>query len=248
MRPWGRVIRVAKRNLLEHPKFAHFKMISGLPKSVALGYLECLWQFTGRYTPQGNIGKYTDAQIEAWVEWQGEPGELIRLLVEAVFLEPNDEYRLLVHDWADHVDNTTKIALKRAGLGLVVSTVSQQGCNGVSTVLRPPDPEPEPEPDPEPRQTRAGERARDDQMCPPTMKEVREYMKERNWVNPAKESEAFIAHYGKTGWKSGRSQVTDWKAAVISWESIDPSRVKPPPKEESELPESVKRIVAGRGW
>lgn len=224
---------MAKRNLLEHPKFAHFKMLSGLPKSVALGYLECLWQFCGRYTPQGNIGKYTDGQIEAWVEWNGKPGELISLLLETGFLDADETYRLLVHDWADHVDNTTKTNLKRSNLGLIVSTVSQQGCNRVTTVLTPPEPEPEPEPvpDPEPEpepalSARAGNRESFVRDNPPTVEQVAEYMKSRNWAKPAKEAEAFVAFYGQSGWKAGRSLMTDWKAAVISWESREPTRVK----------------------
>ncbi len=138
---------MAKRGVLEHPKFSRLKTLLCVNKSTALGYLECLWQFTGRFTPQGNIGKYTDADIEAWLEWGGEEGKLIESLVVSGWVETDQMHRLLIHDWHEHADNTTKISLKRNGQEfLTCKKLSQQCLNSVSTVLQPPEPIPEPEP------------------------------------------------------------------------------------------------------
>ena len=140
---------MAKRGVIDHPKFARLKSRLGLSKYAALGVLEALWQMAGRYTPQGNIGKYDDADIEAWLEWDGKPGELVAALIECGWLNVNKAHRLIIHDWHDHIDNTTSTALKRSGLKPVtcpnnVSTVSQHH----GDMLTPPEPEPEPEPEP----------------------------------------------------------------------------------------------------
>ena len=74
---------MALRAVTDHPKFAEAKAILHQPKGAMLGWLEAIWHFTGKFAPQGNIGKYPDQTIEAWVEWDGEPGELIAGLVKS---------------------------------------------------------------------------------------------------------------------------------------------------------------------
>jgi len=164
---------VALRAVPDHPKFANLKSILGQPKGAVLGWLEAVWHFTGRFTPQGNIGKYSDESIEAWVEWNCKPGELIAGMVRAGWLDEDANYRLLVHDWAQHADKATKNALSRAkqtfcvpGVGTPcpnAGTVSvqvseiQEKPTEPSMMYEPPVPEPvhaetrpEPEPEPEP--------------------------------------------------------------------------------------------------
>lgn len=52
---------------------------------------------------------------------------------------------------------------------------------------------------------------------PPSLKEVKEYCKERNnQVNPQK----WMNHYESNGWMVGRNKMKDWKAAVRTWEQI----------------------------
>ena len=52
----------------------------------------------------------------------------------------------------------------------------------------------------------------------PTVEEVREYCYEReNNVDP----EHFVAYYESNGWKVGKNNMKDWKAAVRSWEQRD---------------------------
>jgi hypothetical protein len=140
---------MALRAVPEHPKFAQLKTRLGVGKAVALGYLECIWHFAGRFTPQGDIGKYEDAAIEAWVEWDGEAGALIQALVDTRWLDWDDTYRILVHDWAQHADKATKQALGRSKLGFCVPSVHTPGAH-VFQPYSPPVPVPEPVPVPVP--------------------------------------------------------------------------------------------------
>ena len=107
---------MALRSVPNHPKFAQLKRLLGLPKGATLGWLEAVWHFTGQYAQQGNIGKFTDAEIEAWVEWDGEPGALITALVASHWLDIHPEHRLIVHDWHEHADQATKKAIGKKKL------------------------------------------------------------------------------------------------------------------------------------
>ena len=50
----------------------------------------------------------------------------------------------------------------------------------------------------------------------PTVSEVRAYCEERkNGIDP----EAFVAFYESKGWMVGKNRMTDWKAAVHTWEA-----------------------------
>lgn len=104
------------RAVPDHPKFAELKALLKLPKGAAAGFLEMMWHFAGRFTPQGNIGKYSDAAIEAWVEWNGEPGALIAALEKAHWLDRHPVHGLVVHDFHDHADDATRLSLKRKRL------------------------------------------------------------------------------------------------------------------------------------
>lgn len=90
---------MALRAVPDHPKFADLKARLQAGRAVTLGYLEATWHFCGRFTPQGNIGKYTDSQIEAWLEWDGEPGALIRAMVDSGWLQNDPVHRLFAPNW-----------------------------------------------------------------------------------------------------------------------------------------------------
>jgi hypothetical protein len=138
---------MALRAVPDHPKFAQLKVILGQPKGPVAGWLEMMWHFTGRFTPQGNIGKYTDTAIEAWVEWNGEPGALIAALVKSGWIDHDPVHRLLVHDWAQHADKATKNALMRAKMAFCSPGVRTPYPETASP-YRLPVPEPVPEPEP----------------------------------------------------------------------------------------------------
>jgi len=52
-------------------------------------------------------------------------------------------------------------------------------------------------------------------FTPPTLEEVKNYCKERN--NNV-DAERFIDYYTSNGWKVGKNNMKDWKAAIRTWE------------------------------
>jgi hypothetical protein len=104
---------MALRGVLDHPKFGALKSLLKLSKFATLGLLESLWQFTARYAPAGNIGKYTDSEIAIWLEWPGDATALISALIAARWLDIDDQFRLIVHDWPDSADEAVHGQLAR---------------------------------------------------------------------------------------------------------------------------------------
>lgn len=95
-----------KRGAPDHPKTKALAKRLGLRRWQVVGVLECLWHFTAAFAKRGDIGKWTDCEIAAALEWEGNCTELIQALVDTHWLDRCDEFRLLVHDWTDHADQT----------------------------------------------------------------------------------------------------------------------------------------------
>src|SRR4051812_14365631 len=93
-----------KRAAVDHPKLQRLQRRLKLPRFQAMGLMEALWHFTGRYAPEGDIGRWADEEIAAWVEWPGEPEDLVETLVVCGWLDRDPKRRLLVHDWPEHAD------------------------------------------------------------------------------------------------------------------------------------------------
>ena len=102
-----------KRNTLEHPKVRRLARALGVERWGAIGVLESLWCWTGRYCPNGAIGTFDDEELADAIGWNRDAGELVRALVATGWLDEHAEYRLLIHDWADHADDATRKALER---------------------------------------------------------------------------------------------------------------------------------------
>lgn len=97
-----------KLGATESIKFKKLKMRLKLSHWQAVGLLESLWMFTSRNSPLGDIGKHSDEDIAAAIEWPEEPSSLILALVDCRWLDASEEHRLVVHDWADHMPNWLK--------------------------------------------------------------------------------------------------------------------------------------------
>src|SRR5262245_13069098 len=76
-----------KRGTIDHPKTLRLMQELRIGRATALGHLEALWHFTARYAPQGDIGKWSDADIAIGCFWDGEPAEFIRALCAAGWLD-----------------------------------------------------------------------------------------------------------------------------------------------------------------
>jgi hypothetical protein len=81
----------------------------------ATGLLETLWQKTIKNAPAGDIGKLSDEDIVALIDWRGETSELIETLIEFGWLDRDPEYRLIVHDWSQHAPNFLKANFAKHG-------------------------------------------------------------------------------------------------------------------------------------
>lgn len=113
-----------KRQAHSSPKLAALTARLGLRKYQAVGLLEALWHFTATQAQRGDIGKWTDAQIAAAVDWEREPSELIQSLVDAGWIDRCLKHRLLIHDWADHADQTVQRSPIVREHGFAVRSVS----------------------------------------------------------------------------------------------------------------------------
>jgi hypothetical protein len=111
---------------LDHPKTIDLADELGILVPQAIGHLELLWAFTGRKTPQGNIGRWSDAVIAHAAQWPGKSSDFVVALVRVGFLDKDDEHRLIVHDWHEHMPRWVKAKLKREGK-TVVGTVEDTG-------------------------------------------------------------------------------------------------------------------------
>ena len=83
-------------------KFRTLKRRLGEPTYVVVGVLESLWLFTASNAKLGDVGRFTDEEIAAWIDWIGDCDELVEALVACGWLRESEEHRLVVTDWHEH--------------------------------------------------------------------------------------------------------------------------------------------------
>lgn len=186
-----------KRGTPEHPKVMMLASRLGIPLYAAVGILETLWHFTARYTPRGDIGRYSNEIIARKIDWTGKSQDLIDALVKERLLDEVEPYRLVVHDWSDHSDDSCDKYLAVHGMTYYDGSKPRRGkkigkAGKVRTSLdksrlssdlsgkvrkspeksRLSEPEPEPEPESEPHsEEEAAERVRNGDSAHRIMKE-----------------------------------------------------------------------------
>ena len=155
-----------KRGTIQHPKTLALARELNCEILLAVGVLESLWHWCATYAPQGDIGKYPDEMIAEGICWRKSPEKLIESLKKAGWLDANDKFRIVVHDWPDHCEEAVRKKLSRQGLTFWngetqsrqkatpcrdgVETASRQCRDGVSPHARGPTPTPTPTPMPTP--------------------------------------------------------------------------------------------------
>lgn len=112
----GKKRRTMKRGTPDHPKVLTLANRLGIKKYAAVGLLETLWHFTARYAPRGDVGRFSDGIIATSLDWGGNIPELIEALVKERWLDQNNEYRLMIHDWSEHADDTCDKYLANHGM------------------------------------------------------------------------------------------------------------------------------------
>ena len=98
-------------------KFAMLKARLGLRTYEVKGLLQALWDMTTENAPLGDIGRFTDEEIAAGIEWPLERAEeLVQALVYTHWLDEHDGHRLVVHDWHEHCEEWLRKRLERMGI------------------------------------------------------------------------------------------------------------------------------------
>ncbi|MCR9294418.1 MAG: hypothetical protein NXI32_17000 [bacterium] len=82
------------------------------PLCHVVGYLESLWLFAQINARDGDLSKFTALELAGWIEYPGDPSELIEALVETRWLDRETSEsgveRLSIHDWEQHCPNWLK--------------------------------------------------------------------------------------------------------------------------------------------
>lgn len=105
------------QELRNHPKTRKAARLAGITRRDLVGALHFLWWWALDYAQSGDLTSFDTAELEAEMEWEGEPGGLLRALTECGqgggpgFLERKTDGHLLIHDWWDYAG---KLIEKRA--------------------------------------------------------------------------------------------------------------------------------------
>jgi hypothetical protein len=113
-----------KRGTPDHRKMKDLARRLKIPLPYAVGIMEMLWHQVSKYAIQGDVGKWPDEAIAEAVHWKGDTDKLVNALVDSGWLDRDPDYRLVVHDWDQHADQSVCKTLKNKGLGFVTTTAN----------------------------------------------------------------------------------------------------------------------------
>lgn len=102
-----------KRETFRHPKTLDLAARLQCSRPEAIGYLQLLWDFTAEYAIQGDIGKHADGSIARACDFHGDETRFVEALVASGWIDRDPDYRLLVHDWADHCERWVKLKIEK---------------------------------------------------------------------------------------------------------------------------------------
>ena len=104
-----------KHSTLTSMKFLRLKRALGLPTYQVAGVLEMLWGFAATNAMDGGIGRFTNEDIAAFMEWPHDHNKLIEDLINAGWIDEREDCRLGIHDWEDHCPTWVVGNMKRHG-------------------------------------------------------------------------------------------------------------------------------------
>lgn len=139
-----------KRGAPDHWKMESLAKRLKVPSRYALawsnGVMERLWHYAAKYAIQGDIGRVPNEAIARACSWpERDAKELVDALVAVGFIDSCDTFRLIIHDWPEHCDDSVKKTLKNRGLPFVFPE-SSGNRRKIPPALAFPKPEPKPEP------------------------------------------------------------------------------------------------------
>ncbi len=195
-------------------KFKKLQRRLKLPRWQCVGLLETLWLVTRSEAYLGDIGKLSNEDIAAALEWEAEPDALIEALVETEWLDKHPDFRLIVHHWSQHCPYYVKGAAGKHHATFADVAAKQpakqpslaESTAGVQSTLLPNLTKPN---------LTKPLSSNGLVFKKPTLEEVESYCREReNGIDP----QTFVDHYEAKGWLIGKSRMKNWKAAIRTWE------------------------------
>lgn len=114
----------------EKLKFKKLQRILKLPLWQAVGLLESVWKMAYRNAPAGDVGRLSDDDIAAAIEWDGDAMELVDALVQTGWLDRDPTHRLLIHDWEKECEAWLRGNFEKHG-----KSFAQPTCSVVSNQL-----------------------------------------------------------------------------------------------------------------
>ena|SRR3990167_2404249 len=188
------------QTLRDHPKTLSVMDTLGISRPAAVGHLHLFWWWCMDYAEQGDLSRYTPAQIDRAAEWTGKAGKFTEAMIDAGFFN-RDGDKITVHDWLDFCGSLIERRLKRANERRNGAKSRRLGAE------RPP---------------LGAERPLTVPTIPyltnhtiPDLKDVIAYCRERGkGVDPEK----WFDYYTSNGWMVGKNRMKNWQAAVRTWE------------------------------
>lgn len=114
-----------KANTTQHVKFKRLCRKLGVSRWQAIGLLESIWHLAASSAPAGDIGKHSNEDIAALIEWEGDEDAMVAALVDSGWLDTHPKHRLVVHDWHDHCPTFVKGVVSRSGCGFASKDEAQ---------------------------------------------------------------------------------------------------------------------------
>lgn len=218
------------QELGRHPKLKRLARALDISTPAAVGHLLYLWWWALDYAQDGEIGQFSSDEIAEAALWGGDSNAFLAAMTNCGFVDNGAPGQRMIHDWDDYAGalmdrlNTqreqSRIRQQRYrerqretddnALATRNVTHSVTDCHA-----------PREDKTREEKSTQEESRVKADRprcFTPPTVDEVSTYCKERgNGVDPNR----FVDFYTAKNWKIGKDRMTDWKAAVRTWERRD---------------------------
>lgn len=102
-----------KSGIASHVKTMRLKLALKIPLYQAIGILESIAQLCEGCADEGDIGRFSNEEIAASLEWHGDADTLVNALIESRWFDVDDECRLAFHDWLDHAPNYIKDRVRK---------------------------------------------------------------------------------------------------------------------------------------
>lgn len=88
--------------LKDHPKTRRFRRSLGVNLPQVIGHLHLLWWWALEYAENGDLSKYDAADIAEAAGWDGDADDFLGALVDAGFVDKDDNDGFSLHDWHDY--------------------------------------------------------------------------------------------------------------------------------------------------